>query len=198
MLVRETFVQHSLLLGQIATASLIAAPAAADIVVALNRATFAGLEFSRVTELMGAPMVSGLLTAATVDVVLDASSGFAYADDLCIYVDVEPFSMGGLLQIGGNSDLGAAQRFFWPNGASSTVGTTVAGTVTLANPLAFSSNPGATPRSIWIGNGWGGSGSAATWSGTVTLHGISLVPAPSALAILGSAVVAGLTRRSRS
>jgi hypothetical protein len=184
-------------LAQIATASLIAAPAAADITIPLNGATFAGLEFSRVTDLMGAPMVSGLLTAATIDVRLDASSGFAYADDLCIYVDVEPFSTGGLLQIGGYSDLGATQRFPWPNGASSTVGTTVVGSVTLANPIAFSLNPGATPRSIWIGNGWGGSGSAATWSGTVTLHGVSLVPAPGAVVILGSAALAGLAGRRR-
>jgi hypothetical protein len=148
----------------------------------------------RVTDLMGAPSLSGLLRGASINVQLMATSGFAYADDLCVYVDVEPFSTGGLLQIGGFTDLNATQRYFWPNGGSSVVGTTSIGSVQLTSPLAFSSNPGASPRSIWIGNGWGGADSSGTWTGSITLHGVSLVPAPGGLALLA---LAGGARRNR-
>jgi MYXO-CTERM domain-containing protein len=53
-----------------------------------------------------------------------------------------------------------------------------------ANPL----------QSIWIGNGYGAAGTSGTWTGTITLIGVTAVPAPGAFALLG---LAGLTGRRR-
>jgi len=89
------------------------------------------------------------------------------------------------------SNLLAAQRYVWPNGASSAPGTSVSGTVTLITAL----NLTGSDLNVWIGNGYGAAGTSGTWSGTVTLHGVSVVPAPGAIALLGLAGLAGRRRR---
>jgi MYXO-CTERM domain-containing protein len=69
----------------------------------------------------------------------------------------------------------------------------VTGTVNLTTALSFIGND-AIDGVIWVGNGYGASGSSGTWTGTITLIGIDEVPAPGALALLG---VAGLSARRR-
>jgi MYXO-CTERM domain-containing protein len=119
---------------------------------------------------------------------------FTYADDLCVYVDVAPLSTAGFLQVGGFSNLSAAQRYSWPNGGSSAPGTTVIGTVNLTTALAFTGNA-AVDGTIWLGNGYGASGTSGTWTGSITLIGVDAVPAPGAIALLGLAGLAGRRRR---
>lgn len=168
-------------------AATIAAAASADVVFTLDNATFAGFNF---TEAFATGSLDGSLTGASINIVLNASVAFTYADDLCVYVDVLPLSGGGLLQCGGYHSLGAAQRYFWPNGGSSAPGTTSVGTVNFTSAI----NMATANASVWIGNGYGASGTSGTFSGTITLHGVNAVPAPGAIALLG---LAGLTARRR-
>jgi MYXO-CTERM domain-containing protein len=175
-------------------AAVIASAASADITITLTNQTFAGFNFNQFVDYTTTNIV-GTLTGASINVTLDASTSFTYADDLCVYVDVLPLGTGGLLQIGGFSNLSAAQRYSWPNGGSSAPGTTSVGSVTLTSALAFSGNA-AVDGTVWIGNGYGAAGTSGTWSGTVTLIGVDAVPvpAPGAMALLG---VAGLAARRR-
>ena len=169
--------------------------ASADITLTLDNTSFSGWSFSRFVDYSQFNIV-GTLTGASINVVLNGSVDDTYADDLCVYVDVEPLNSNGLLQIGGFNSLNAAQRFSWPNGGSSSTGTTAIGTVNLASTLAFSGNR-AIDGTVWIGNGYGNGLSSGTWTGTVTLHGVDAVPvpAPGALALLGAAAIAARWRR---
>jgi MYXO-CTERM domain-containing protein len=175
-------------------AAVIASAASADITVTLTNQTFAGFNFNQFVDYTTTNIV-GTLTGASINVTLNASTNYTYADDLCVYVDVLPLSGGGLLQIGGFSNLSAAQRYSWPNGGSSAPGTTSVGSVNLTSALAFSGNA-AVDGTVWIGNGYGATGTSGTWTGTVTLFGVDAVPvpAPGAMALLG---VAGLAARRR-
>jgi len=175
-------------------AAALASAASADITVTLSGNTFTGFNFSQIADYAGGQEIVGSFTGASINVTLDASVSFTYADDLCVYVDVEPLSTAGFLQVGGFSNLSAAQRYTWPNGGASAPGTTSIGTVTFTTALAFTGNR-AIDGTIWIGNGYGASGTSGTWSGTVTLHGIDIVPAPGAIALLGLAGLAGRRRR---
>lgn len=162
--------------------------ASADVTYTLSNTTFAGFAFN---EVFAAGSLTGTLTGASINVVLNASTSFTYADDLCVYVDAAPLSTAGLLQCGGYSNLSASQRYFWPNGGSSTPGATSIGTVTFTTGIDMAANP---TQSIWIGNGYGASGTSGTWTGTITLIGVNAIPAPGAVALLG---LAGLTGRRR-
>jgi MYXO-CTERM domain-containing protein len=177
-------------------AAVIASAASADITITLTGQTFTGFNFSQFVDYTTTNIV-GTLTGASINVTLDASTNFTYADDLCVYVDIEPLSTGGKLQIGGFSSLAvpAGFRYFWPNGGSSAPGTTSVGTVNLTTSLAFTGNK-AVDGTVWIGNGYGATGTSGTWTGTVTLIGVDAVPvpAPGAMALLG---VAGLAARRR-
>lgn len=170
----------------VAVAAL-ASSASADVTVSFTNLTATGFSFSQIA----APgAVTGSLTGVSVDATLLASTAFTYADDLCIYLDVLPLSMTGMVQIGGYSDLGAAQRYFWPTGGSDAVGTAVTGTVVFNSAVDM-----ATPNlAIWLGNGYGAAGTSGTWSGSITLHGVNAAPAPGAVALLG---LVGLARRRR-
>ena len=174
-------------------AATLASAASADITINLTNQTFAGFNFNQIMDYAGGREAVGTLTALSINMTLNASTSFTYADDICIYVDPLPLGTGGRLQVGGFSSLGAAQRLSWPNGGSSAPGTTVTGTVNLNTALAFVGND-AVDGVIWIGNGYGASGTSGTWTGTITLIGIDEVPAPGALALLG---VAGLSARRR-
>ena len=176
-------------------AAALASAASADITVTLTNQTFTGFNFATAVDYTQFNIV-GSLTGASINVTLNASTAYTYADDLCVYVDIEPLSTAGFLQIGGFSNLSAAQRYSWPNGGSSAAGTTSIGTVNLTTALAFTGNK-AVDGTVWVGNGYGAAGTSGTWTGTITLHGINAVavPAPGALALLGLAGLAGRRRR---
>ena len=176
-------------------AAALASAASADITVTLTNQTFTGFNFSQFVDYTQFNIV-GTLTGASINVTLNASVAYTYADDLCVYVDIEPLSTAGFLQIGGFSNLSAAQRYSWPNGASNAPGTTSIGTVNLTTALSFTGDR-AVDGTVWVGNGYGAAGTSGTWTGTVTLHGVDAVavPAPGALALLGLAGLAGRRRR---
>lgn len=162
--------------------------ACADVTISFSNFTATGFQF---TQLAGAGSLSGSLTGVSMNAVLDASTSFTYADDLCVYVDVLPLSTAGLVQVGGYSDLGASQRYWWPTGSSDAVGTVVSGPVSFVTAVDMS-----TPNlAIWLGNGYGAMGTSGTWTGSVTLFGVNLVPAPGAVALLGLAGLAARRRR---
>jgi len=184
------------MLAVVAAGGLSSGAAHADITLPFTNQTWSGFSF---TSFLAEQPVQGTLTAVSVNATLTASTSFTYADDLCIYVDPEPLSTGGLLQVGGFSNLSAAQRYSWPNGGSSAPGTTVIGTVTLVTPLDFTGT--AADPTIWLGNGYGGTGTSGTWTGSVTLVGINAVPEPTTTGLLlaGAALSAGgYYRRRRS
>ncbi len=176
-------------------AAALASAASADITVTLTNQTFTGFNFSQFVDYTQFNIV-GSLTGASINVTLNASVAYTYADDLCVYVDIEPLSTAGFLQVGGFSNLSAAQRYSWPNGASNAPGATSIGTVNFTTALAFTGNK-AVDGTVWVGNGYGAAGTSGTWTGTVTLHGVDAVavPAPGALALLGVAGIVGARRR---
>jgi hypothetical protein len=136
--------------------------------------TFAGFSFSNIAPLG----VTGTLTGVAVNATLNASVAYTYADDLTIYVDPAPLTTGGLLQVGGFSNLSATERIFWANGGSGVPGTTVIDTQAVS-PIVFSGT--ASDPLIWLGNGYGAAGTSGTWTGSVTLFGITAVPEPTSL-----------------
>jgi hypothetical protein len=147
----------------------------ADITISLINQVYTGFNFIPINQTVG--QVTGTLTGASVNVTLNASTNFTYGDDLAIYVDILPLGTGGLLQIGGFSNLSATQRYTWPNGGSSAPGTTTIATVNLTTPLVFTGNE-AVDGTIHVGNGYGAAGTSGTWSGTITLHGVDAAATP--------------------
>jgi len=162
----------------------------------LQSGYFTGFNFS---EALTPGSFTGTLTAVSINATLTASVNYTYADDLSIYVDAAPFGWGGLLQVGGFSILNANDRYSWPNGGSSSPGTTAIGTINLTTPITFSPTSYAD-MSIWIGNGYGASGTSGTWSGTLTLQGLerasaAAVPEPSNSLVLGVFGLVGMASR---
>jgi MYXO-CTERM domain-containing protein len=179
----------TVLASTVAAAALVSA-ASADVVVSFTNQVWTGFNFSDLTAAYGG--FTGTLTGVSVNATLTASTAFTYADDICVYVDPAPLGTGGLLQVGGFSNLSATQRLFWANGASSAPGTTVIDSKSV-NPIVFSGSA-ADPK-IWLGNGYGAAGTSGTWTGSITLIGVDAVPAPGAIALLGLAGLAGRRRR---
>jgi MYXO-CTERM domain-containing protein len=173
----------------IAAAALVSA-ASADVTFSFTNQTWTGFNF---TEAYAAGSLSGTLTGVSVNATLNASVADTYADDLCVYMDAAPLSTGGLLQVGGFSSLSATQRYSWANGGAAAPGTPVTGTVNLTTAINMAANP---TQSIWIGNGYGAAGTSGTWTGTITLIGVSAVPAPGAIALLGLAGFCSRRRRA--
>ena len=174
----------------IAAAALVSA-ASADVTFSFTNQTWTGFNF---TEAYAAGSLTGTLTGATVNATLNASTAYTYADDLCIYVAGSPLALGGLLQCGGFSNLQAAQRYSWANGGSNAPGTPVTGTVNFTTGINMAANP--QNASIWIGNGYGAAGTSGTWTGSITLLGVTAVPAPGAIALLGLAGFCSRRRRA--
>lgn len=160
--------------------------------------TLAGFQFQQLAGDLAGP-IFGTLTSVSVNATLDASVAYTYGDDLALYVVNGALASGGLLQIGGFSDLGASERHAWATGGSSAPGTTVVDTVTLGTPITFTG--GASDPRIWLGNGYGSSSTEGTWTGSITLTGLSAtapVPEPSSLAMmLGGLGLAGFVARRR-
>jgi hypothetical protein len=173
-------------------AAAVAGTASADVTVTFTNQTWTGFNFTDLAIALGATGFTGTLTGVSVNATLNASTNFTYADDLCVYVDVAPLGTGGLLQVGGFSNLSATQRLFWANGGSSTPGTTVIDSKSV-NPIVFGGS--AADAKIWLGNGYGAAGTSGTWTGSITLIGVNAVPAPGAIALVGLAGLAGRRRR---
>ena len=174
----------NVLAAGVAAAALVSA-ASADVTYTFTNQVWTGFNFN---EAYAAGSLTGTLTGASVNAVLNASTAYTYADDLCIYVAGSPLALGGMLQCGGFSNLNATQRYSWANGGSNAANTPVSGTVNFTTGIDMAAN---STMSIWIGNGYGAAGTSGTWTGTITLH---FVPAPGAIALLG---LAGLTGRRR-
>ena len=174
----------------IAAAALVSA-ASADVTFSFTNQTWTGFNF---TEAYAAGSLTGTLSGATVNATLNASTAYTYADDLCIYVAGSPLALGGLLQCGGFSNLSATQRYSWANGGSNAPGTPVTGTVNFTTGINMATNP--ANASIWIGNGYGAAGTSGTWTGSITLLGVTAVPAPGAIALLGLAGFCSRRRRA--
>jgi hypothetical protein len=142
---------------------------AASITYTFTNQVWTGFNFN---EAYAAGSVKGSLTAVTVNATLNASTAYTYADDLAVYVAGTPLALGGLLQVGGFSNLDATQRYSWANGGSNAPSTPVTGTVNLTSGILFNPTTNET-MSIWIGNGYGAAGTSGTWTGTITLEGLS-------------------------
>ena len=176
--------------------------ARADIIINLNSLPGNGTYGSWVFDQALAPgSFTGTLTSVSNNVTLTASTNLTYADDLTIYIAPVPRTTGGLLQVGGFSSLSATQRYVWVNGGSGAVNTTSIGTRSLNTPITFNAGTN-TNQAIWIGNGYNSVATSGTWTGNLTLHGLTAgappaaVPEPSSLAILGLGAV-GLFLRKR-
>ena len=170
-------------------AAIVGSVATADVTYSFTNQTWTGFNF---TEAYTAGGLSGTLTGATVNATLNASTSSTYADDLTVYVAGSPLALGGALQCGGFSNLNAAQRYSWANGGSSAPGTTVTGTVNFTTGI----NMTGSTKSVWIGNGYGSAGTSGTFTGSITLLGVTAVPAPGAIALVGLAGLVGRRRRS--
>jgi len=183
---------RSLLTSALATTAL-ASAASADVTITFTNQTWTGFNFTQFFGEDAGEFLVGSLTGISVNATLVASTNFTYADDLCLYVDALPLSTGGLLQVGGFSNLQAQQRFFWANGGSDVPGTVVNDTVLLTNALTFVGS--VADPAVWLGNGYGAAGTSGTWTGSITLIGVEAVPAPGAMALLGLAGLCGTRRR---
>ncbi len=170
-------------------AAIVGSVATADVTYSFTNQTWTGFNFA---EAYTAGGLSGTLTGASINVTLNAAVNYTYADDLTVYVAGSPLALGGALQCGGFSNLQAAQRYYWPNGGSSAPGTTSIGTKNFTTGI----NMTGSTNSVWIGNGYGAAGTSGTWTGSITLLGVTAVPAPGAIALVGLAGLVGRRRRS--
>ena len=150
-----------------AAVALASARASADVTVSIGQFQAAGMHFVRVAapgELVGA------ITGISVNAVISVSVSKTYAQDLTVYVDALPLDGEGVLQVGGFTPLsGSATHLMWPTGDDFRWGTPVAGTVQLPVPVAM----GGSPLAVHVGNGYGSPWASATWTGSVTLHGVT-------------------------
>lgn len=156
----------------------------------LQGVTLTGFTFS-VAIPQGSLPAGSILQTVAVNATLDASVAETYADDLCVYVDPLPLGTGGLLQIGGFSNTGAATRLFWANGGSDVPGTTV---IDSKNVSAL--NIDLNGAQVWIGNGYSAAGTSGTWTGRVSVS-YTVIPEPTALGVLAPAALM-LGRRRRA
>jgi len=121
-----------------------------------------------------------LLTVSVNATLLATALNDTFANDLTIYVDRLPlFGSGGRLQVGGTSNLQAANRLTWANGANQTAGTTV-----IDSKDVSSFNISIADAQVWYGNGFGGTGNSGTFTGTVSLTYFTAVPEPASIALV--------------
>jgi hypothetical protein len=148
-------------------------------VVTFNSKSIAGNEFIAWLPQGSLPSDAVLLTVS-VNATLNASVQDTFANDLTIYVDRLPlFGSGGRLQVGGTSNLQAANRLFWANGNSADPGTTVIDTKDITN-----FNIAIGDAQVWYGNGFGMNGTSGEFSGSLSLTYFSSVPEPGSFCLL--------------
>ena len=195
---KHTIINQSIL--SIACFGLLASASNAAVTYTFTNQTWTGFNFN---EAYPAGSLTGTLTAVSVNATLNASTAYTYADDLAVYVAGSPLALGGLLQVGGFSNLNATQRYSWAPANSDAPGTPVSGTVNLTTSILFNPTSNAANMSIWVGNGYGAAGTSGTWTGTVTLEGLesaSAVAVPesgSLLPVMLVAVAMAARRRGR-
>jgi hypothetical protein len=154
--------------------------------ITFSNKSMAGNEFFAWLPQGTLPSDATLLTVS-VNATLNESVLDTFANDLTIYVDRLPlFGLGGRLQVGGTSNLQAANRLAWANGSSADPGTTVIDT---KNVSALNINIG--DAQVWYGNGFGLVGTSGVFTGTLQLTYVSAVPEPSSTAMIVIAVITG-------
>ena len=170
-----------------AAALVFAGVAGADYKIDFEDFFAAGGDF---TELVDGSLVEGELTGLCGDFSITGATGTAWANDLAIIFGDNVFQAGGASDLVGA--FGGTYLGQWGNGSSGVDGAMVTspeGDINFVDPVDV------TGLSISLGNGWTGSDlSGGTWTGSITLKGITVVPAPGAIALLG---LGGLVARRR-
>jgi len=143
--------------------------ASADVTITITDFEVLGMHFAQVA----APgALSGTLTGMSIDAAISGSVSKTYAQDLTVYLDVPPLDGEGLLQVGGYTPANEwATNMMWPTGDHFVAGTRVMGSVSLVKPLPMDESP----LSVYVGNGYGSPWSRATWTGTITLLGVTRI-----------------------
>jgi hypothetical protein len=122
--------------------------------------TAAGADFYQ----QDADPLTGAFSGAIGDFVLVQDGvSFTYCDDLCVLIANADLSEL-LVQMGGFSDFGAANRFGWPEGGSSAGGTVGGGSVDFGGDIDV------TGYYLFLGNGYG-SGGDGVWTGSIQMLG---------------------------
>jgi hypothetical protein len=151
--------------------------------ISFSNKPMAGNEFFAWLPQGSLPSDATLLTVS-VNATLNESVLDTFANDLTIYVDRLPlFGLGGRLQVGGTSNLQAANRLTWANGASAVAGATV---IDSKNISALNVNIG--DAQVWYGNGFGLQGTSGVFTGTLQLTYVSAVPEPSSGLLVAIAI----------
>jgi hypothetical protein len=162
----------------VASAAVVASTSA-DVTVAFDTGNIAGLT---VVGLQGG--LTGTLTGMDITAnFYDSVSSGVWASDLLVAVS-DGTSVAGIEWGGFNASFGFQDggSFSW----SYSYGTYTS---------SFSGyNVAVNNGSLVVANGWTTS-PGGSWSGTITLYGVDIVPAPGALALLGVAGLAGRRRR---
>ncbi len=172
------------LLVAASAAAVVASAATADVTFSLTNFRIEGSELTRFA---GEGDLDGVLTGATINIVMTAWTNYTYADDLCIYLNTsDQLTLGGALQIGGTDRYDAEERYTIPAQQRRSMRH-----ITFASPINVSNDE----LRLWIGNSYGGGTTTGTWNGTITLHGLTGVPSPGPLALLAAAGVIGKRRR---
>jgi MYXO-CTERM domain-containing protein len=163
----------------VASAAVVASTSA-DVTVSFDTGNIIGLE----TIVLETGPLTGTLTGMdiTVDFYASASSG-VWASDLLVAVS-DGTSVSGIEWGGFNASFGYADggSFSW-NREYGTYSASFSGY-----------NVAVNDGTLAVANGWTTS-QGGSWSGTITLRGVDVVPAPGALALLGVAGLAGRRRR---
>ena len=162
-------------------AAALAAAASADVKLDFSSGEFAGGESSiiKLTDL------SGELTGFTISYYFEPLNGDSWASDAA-------FVLNGTQTGGYNIFLSTGVAFsdFWAwDGPGSAAAGVYGGTVAAAGTYTYGES-----YAFEFGNGYS-SGLAFYKDVTVTLHGVSQVPAPGAIALLGLAGLVGSRRR---
>lgn len=173
--------KNTLLLGA-ASAALVSGAAVADYQINFAHAGDPHTPISSVHQLTGS------LGDMAVNTEFTNGGGWTWAGDFHIAI-VDP--NGNHLQFGGyDYDSGHAVAGDFPSSWDSST----SGSFSHTASLASMGLGGDGDWTVHLTHGYSGGGGDA-WDGNVTLHGLTLVPAPGALALLGLAGLAGRRRR---
>ena len=155
----------------IASAAATANASFADVVITVTDFRVEGMHFAQVV----APgALTGTLTGMSIDATIAGSVSRTYAQDLTVYVDAPPLDGEGLFQVGGFTPVNEwATNSMWPSGDHFVSGTRALGLVSFPKPVPMDGSP----LAVYLGNGYGSPWAVATWSGTVTLHGVTRIDA---------------------